>query len=318
MPDGAPAHVPRPAPGDEDLARLGELLARAERPLAIVGEGGWTPDTAAGVLAFCEANRIPVATSFRCQDFVDNRSEVYAGHLTLGMDSQARATGRGRRPDPRARRPPRRGHDARLHAAGRAASAADARACPPRPGRARPRLRGGAADRHRAAGAGGGARPARRRRPFALGGLGGVGACRLPGEPRPPRASRRPRSRRGDGLPPGATAGRRDRHLRRGQLHRLGAPILRVLALPDAARAARRRDGLRAAGGADREGARSRSARSVPRGRRRLHDERGRAGHGRPVRARPDRFGGEQRHVRDDPHAPGAALSRARRRRPTS
>ena len=84
--DGAPAHVPRPAPGDEDLARLGELLAGADRPLAIVGEGGWTAETAEAVCAFCEANRIPVATSFRCQDFVDNRSDVYAGHLTLGMD----------------------------------------------------------------------------------------------------------------------------------------------------------------------------------------------------------------------------------------
>ncbi len=86
--DGAPAHVATPAPGEDDLARLGELLARAERPLAIVGEGGWSPDTAAAVLAFCETNRIPVAASFRCQDFVDNRSDVYVGHLTLGMDAK--------------------------------------------------------------------------------------------------------------------------------------------------------------------------------------------------------------------------------------
>jgi acetolactate synthase I/II/III large subunit len=89
--DAAPATVARPAPGDEDLARLSQLLARAERPLAIVGEGGWTAATAAGVLAFCEANRIPVAASFRCQDFVDNRSAVYAGHLTLGMDPKLAA-----------------------------------------------------------------------------------------------------------------------------------------------------------------------------------------------------------------------------------
>jgi acetolactate synthase I/II/III large subunit len=89
--DAAPATVARPAPGDEDLTRLGELLARAERPLAIVGEGGWTAETGAAVLAFCEANRIPVAASFRCQDFVDNRSDVYAGHLTLGMDPKLAA-----------------------------------------------------------------------------------------------------------------------------------------------------------------------------------------------------------------------------------
>jgi acetolactate synthase-1/2/3 large subunit len=86
--DGAPAHVARAAPTDDDLARLGELLARAERPLVIVGEGGWTAATAADVLGFCEANRIPVAASFRCQDSIDNRSDVYAGHLTLGMDQK--------------------------------------------------------------------------------------------------------------------------------------------------------------------------------------------------------------------------------------
>src|SRR6516225_1723644 len=84
--DGGQATVARPAPSDDDLARLGELLAGAERPLAIVGEGGWTAETTADVLAFCEANRVPAAASFRCQDYVDNRSDVYAGHLTLGMD----------------------------------------------------------------------------------------------------------------------------------------------------------------------------------------------------------------------------------------
>lgn len=88
VPDAAPAQVARPTPGDDDLARLGELLAAAERPLAIVGEGGWTPETARAVLGFCEANRIPVAASFRCQDYVDNRSDVFAGHLTLGMDAK--------------------------------------------------------------------------------------------------------------------------------------------------------------------------------------------------------------------------------------
>jgi len=87
-PDGAPAHVAHPAPGGDELTRLGELLAEAERPLAIVGEGGWTAQAAADVLAFCEGNRIPVAASFRCQDYVDNRSDVYAGHLTLGMDAK--------------------------------------------------------------------------------------------------------------------------------------------------------------------------------------------------------------------------------------
>jgi acetolactate synthase-1/2/3 large subunit len=78
----------RPQPRGEDLARLRELLAAAERPLAIVGEGGWSADAARDVLAFAEAWELPVAASFRSQDYVDNGSRVYAGHLTIGMDAK--------------------------------------------------------------------------------------------------------------------------------------------------------------------------------------------------------------------------------------
>jgi len=85
-PDASPIHIPRPRPGDDDLRRLGELLAGSKRPLVIVGEGGWSAQAGEDVLAFCEANQVPVAASFRCQDYVDNRSSVYAGHLTIGMD----------------------------------------------------------------------------------------------------------------------------------------------------------------------------------------------------------------------------------------
>ncbi|MDQ3894772.1 MAG: thiamine pyrophosphate-binding protein, partial [Actinomycetota bacterium] len=75
-----------PAPAERDLQQLRELLGGCERPLAIVGEGGWSAGAARDMLAFCEANELPVATSFRCQDYVDNRSRVYAGHLTIGKD----------------------------------------------------------------------------------------------------------------------------------------------------------------------------------------------------------------------------------------
>lgn len=86
VPDATPAQAPRPRPGDAELVRLGELLAACRRPLVIVGEGGWSGEAGEAVLAFCEANDLPVCTSFRCQDYVDNRSRVYAGHLTIGMD----------------------------------------------------------------------------------------------------------------------------------------------------------------------------------------------------------------------------------------
>lgn len=86
--DAAPAQIARAAPREEDLARLRKLLTACERPLVIVGEGGWTRETAEDVLAFCEANELPVACAFRCQDFVDNHSPCYAGVLGVAMDEK--------------------------------------------------------------------------------------------------------------------------------------------------------------------------------------------------------------------------------------
>jgi acetolactate synthase-1/2/3 large subunit len=86
VPDGRPRPAPVAAPTQGDVARLGELLAQARRPLIVVGEGGWTAQTGADVAAFAEAQQVPVAASFRCQDYVDNASPAYAGHAGLGMD----------------------------------------------------------------------------------------------------------------------------------------------------------------------------------------------------------------------------------------
>jgi acetolactate synthase-1/2/3 large subunit len=86
VPDARPDRRVAAAPGASEMARLGELLSGASRPLAIVGEGGWTAQTGADVAAFAEAQGIPVAASFRCQDYVDNASPAYAGHAGLAMD----------------------------------------------------------------------------------------------------------------------------------------------------------------------------------------------------------------------------------------
>jgi acetolactate synthase I/II/III large subunit len=86
VPDAAPHRTPPgPPPSEAEMARLAELLAGAQRPAIVVGEGGWTAQTGADVAAFAEAQRIPVVASFRCQDFVDNASPAYAGHAGLGM-----------------------------------------------------------------------------------------------------------------------------------------------------------------------------------------------------------------------------------------
>jgi acetolactate synthase-1/2/3 large subunit len=86
--DGSRVEPERVEPRAEDLKRLRELLADAERPLVVVGEGGWTAETSRDVQAFCEANELPAACAFRCQDFVDNGSPSYAGVLGVAMDDE--------------------------------------------------------------------------------------------------------------------------------------------------------------------------------------------------------------------------------------
>jgi acetolactate synthase I/II/III large subunit len=86
VPDARAQRSIAAAPEAAAMARLGELLAEATAPLAIVGEGGWTAQTGADVAVFAEAQAVPVAASFRCQDYVDNASPAYAGHAALAMD----------------------------------------------------------------------------------------------------------------------------------------------------------------------------------------------------------------------------------------
>ncbi|HEY5389034.1 MAG TPA: thiamine pyrophosphate-binding protein, partial [Solirubrobacteraceae bacterium] len=76
----------RPAAGAADVERVRERLARAKRPLMIVGGGAWSAAAARDARAFAEASSIPLLCSFRCQDYVDSRSPCYAGHLTTQID----------------------------------------------------------------------------------------------------------------------------------------------------------------------------------------------------------------------------------------
>jgi acetolactate synthase-1/2/3 large subunit len=84
--DTAAAPPARAAPSADDLGRLRELLAAAERPFVVVGGGGWSAAAAADLQAFAEAWSLPVAASFRRQDYLDNTSPSYAGVLTIGHD----------------------------------------------------------------------------------------------------------------------------------------------------------------------------------------------------------------------------------------
>jgi acetolactate synthase-1/2/3 large subunit len=85
--DAIPRVVAGTAPSSDDLARVRDLLSTAARPLIVVGGGGWSERAAEDLRAVAEASSIPVATSFRRQDYIDNTSPSYAGVLTIGHDA---------------------------------------------------------------------------------------------------------------------------------------------------------------------------------------------------------------------------------------
>ena len=71
-------------PGEADMKELAQLLGKAERPLMIVGGGGWNAGACDDLRAFAEANALAVAVTFRCQDKFDNSHACYAGDLGVG------------------------------------------------------------------------------------------------------------------------------------------------------------------------------------------------------------------------------------------
>jgi acetolactate synthase I/II/III large subunit len=83
----ASAGYPDPALMDD----LRHRLERARRPLVIVGGGGWSAEAKADLEAFAAAARLPVAASFRCQDYFDNEHPCYAGHVGIGIDPKLAA-----------------------------------------------------------------------------------------------------------------------------------------------------------------------------------------------------------------------------------
>lgn len=60
---------------------LGKLLAQAEKPMLLLGGSGWTDAAATHIRRFAETNKLPVTTSFRRQDAIDNRSDSYVGEF---------------------------------------------------------------------------------------------------------------------------------------------------------------------------------------------------------------------------------------------
>ncbi|MBI4724366.1 MAG: thiamine pyrophosphate-binding protein [Rhodomicrobium sp.] len=73
-------------PGLEDMARVKAAVESAKRPLAILGGGGWDENAVRRVEAFAAASSLPVAVTFRRQDYFNNELPCYAGDIGLGIN----------------------------------------------------------------------------------------------------------------------------------------------------------------------------------------------------------------------------------------
>ncbi|HKV55733.1 MAG TPA: thiamine pyrophosphate-binding protein, partial [Candidatus Binataceae bacterium] len=89
--DADPYKTIHAAPGAAEIAHLRELLARAQRPVVIVGGSTWTAQAVEDLTAFAVANRLPVANTFRRQDRFDNLHHCYAGDLGISPNPKLRA-----------------------------------------------------------------------------------------------------------------------------------------------------------------------------------------------------------------------------------
>jgi acetolactate synthase I/II/III large subunit len=84
--DAKPARIAEAHPGAAELAVLREKLAKASRPLMIIGGPGWSGQAQKAVEAFAERFDLPVAPAFRYQDYFDNRHRCYVGCAGIGLD----------------------------------------------------------------------------------------------------------------------------------------------------------------------------------------------------------------------------------------
>ena len=69
------------APDEGAVARLLAQLRTAQRPLLLVGGTQWTAEARAALRDFAQRNRLPVASTFRRLDLMENTSPSYVGSI---------------------------------------------------------------------------------------------------------------------------------------------------------------------------------------------------------------------------------------------
>jgi acetolactate synthase-1/2/3 large subunit len=83
--DAPPVRLAEQAPGQDAMEKLRLALIGARRPLLIVGGGGWDAASCGNLQRFAERWSLPVVASFRRQDLLDTRHDLYVGEFGPGV-----------------------------------------------------------------------------------------------------------------------------------------------------------------------------------------------------------------------------------------
>ena len=82
----APAHVVQPGLDVNAFNQAMQVFANAKRPMIIAGGGNWNRAACDKLSAWANQEGVPVATSFRSQDLIDNLDAIFAGDLGIGAN----------------------------------------------------------------------------------------------------------------------------------------------------------------------------------------------------------------------------------------
>lgn len=81
-----PAHIVQPGLDRAEFSSALEAFSRAKHPLIIAGGGNWNSQACDALRAWANRECVPVATSFRSQDVIDNLDPCFAGDLGIGAN----------------------------------------------------------------------------------------------------------------------------------------------------------------------------------------------------------------------------------------
>ena len=81
-----PAHIIQPGLDMHHFNQAMQALASAKKPMIIAGGGNWNSRACEDLRVWANREGVPIATSFRSQDLIDNLDPAFAGDLGIGAN----------------------------------------------------------------------------------------------------------------------------------------------------------------------------------------------------------------------------------------